>query len=478
MISTSNNPERVSKTEIEQLFRRQREHAPKVAATTFRERKEKLERMLRYILENTSEIEKATYADFKKPAMETRVSEILTLTSEIRYHLKNLNRWMKPHRVPTPLFAIGTDSYIQYEAKGTALILSPWNFPISLALKPLIAAVSAGCTAILKPSEFTPNSSAFIKKLAKNVFNPEEVSVVEGAVEVSTDLLELPFDHIFFIGSSAVGKIVMKAAATHLTSVSLELGGKSPVIIDETADIKSAARQIAWGKFINNGQTCIAPDYVLVDKKVEELFLTEIKAAIASFYSGDDNNIKKSTDYGRVISAPHFDRLQGLFENAVKEGAQVINGGTFDREDLFIAPTVIANVNDSMHVMQEEIFGPILPVISFQTLEEAIAFVNHKEKPLAIYLYTRSTGNTDRILNRTSSGNAMVNEMLTQFQHTKIPFGGIGNSGMGKANGFFGFQEFSNSKGVIKRQFGTIKFLYPPFTPLKEKILNLLLKFI
>lgn len=469
--------ERMSKGDIAALFRKQKELAPRLAVSTCRERRKKLVCMLDYLTRHTEEIEQAAFSDMKKPAAEVKLSEILTLTSEIRYHLKHLSRWMGPHRVPTPLLAVGTRSYIRFEAKGTSLILSPWNYPVSLAIKPLISAVSAGCTAIIKPSEFTPGASAFIRNFVRNIFTPEEVAVVEGDKEVATELLGLPFDHIFFTGSPAVGKVVMRAAAEHLTSVSLELGGKSPSIVDETADIPAAAQKIAWAKFLNNGQTCIAPDYVLVHEKVHAAFLSEIKSAVRKMYAPDGSPIQQSPDYARIISESHFGRLHRLYQDALANGAKLVFGGIFDKQDLFAEPTVLDGATPAMAVMQEEIFGPLLPVISFGSVEEAVGKINELEKPLALYIHSRSSSNTDYILAHTSSGNALVNEALLQFQHPEIPFGGTGNSGMGKANGFFGFQEFSNPKGIIKRKFGTVKFLYPPYSPLKVKILEWMQKY-
>ena len=454
------------------LFGKQKELAPKLAVSTYKDRRKKLTCMLDYLTRHAVEIEQAAYADMRKPPAEVRLSEIITLTSEIRYHLKHLRRWMGPHRVATPLLALGTRSYIQFQAKGTSLIISPWNYPVSLAIKPLIAAVSAGCTAIIKPSEFTPEASAFIKNFVRNIFTPEEVAVVEGDKEVATELLELPFDHIFFTGSPAVGKIVMRAAAKHLSSVSLELGGKSPSIVDETADIPATAKKIAWAKFLNNGQTCIAPDYVLVHEKVQDSFLSEMKKAVSKMYRYTGNSVQQSPDYARIISNSHFERLHLLYQDALVKGAKLVFGGSFDQDDLFIEPTLLSKVTMEMGVMREEIFGPLLPVISFGSVEEAVKKICELEKPLALYIHSRHSAHTEYILTHTNSGNALVNEVLLQFQHPEIPFGGTGNSGTGKANGFFGFQEFSNAKGIIKRKFGTIQFLYPPYLPLKAKILE------
>lgn len=476
-MNTQPTIERISKNDIAALFGKQKANAPAVGRTSYAERKKKLARMLDYLSDHEAEIRQATYADLRKPANEVMLSEIIVLTTELRYHMRHLRRWMKPHSAPGTLMTFGTESCIRYEPKGTALIISPWNYPVSLAIKPLISAVSAGCTAIIKPSEFTPNSNAFLKNFVSNLFNPEEVAVLEGDKEVASDLLELPFDHIFFTGSPAVGKVVMRAASAHLTSVSLELGGKSPALVDETADIVAAAKKIVWSKFLNNGQTCIAPDYVLAHRKITDRLLSEILKAIQAFYNPAGAGIHRSPDYARIINRKHFQRLKTLQEDALQNGAELYCGGYCDEDDLFFEPTVLTGIKPEMALMHEEIFGPLLPVISYDSSEEALARINAGPKPLALYLYSRNEDNIALIISRTSSGNALVNEALVQFQHPEVPFGGIQNSGLGKANGFFGFQEFSHPKGIIRRRFGTISFLYPPFSATTTKILTVIRKY-
>ncbi|GAB3181606.1 aldehyde dehydrogenase family protein [Telluribacter humicola] len=464
--------------EAHELFDKQRQYVHKMVQTTAAERIERLNRLYHYLINHLEEAQEATYKDFKKPAAETMLGEIYVLTSEIKYTCKHLRRWMKPQKVATPMGAIGTSSYIQYEAKGNALIISPWNYPINLALKPLVSAIAAGCVAIIKPSELAPHSSAFVRKVVKAVFPPEEVAVIEGGVEVSQTLLALPFNHIFFTGSPQIGKVVMKAAAEHLASVTLELGGKSPTIVDETADIAATAQKIAWGKFLNNGQTCIAPDYVMVHSEVKHRFVEEFRKAVTSMYNVDGKATEDSDSYARIVNDRHFQRLKLYLDDAVNKGASVELGGKTIARDNFIEPTLITGVNDSMKLMQEEIFGPLLPVIEYQDLREAVNYINAHEKPLALYVHSRSDRNTDYVLSNTSAGNALVNELLFQFGNHEIPFGGVNNSGIGKSNGFFGFQEFSNAKGVMKRKFGTAKFLYPPYTDKIHKLLNFMVKYL
>ncbi|GAB2772255.1 aldehyde dehydrogenase family protein [Rhabdobacter roseus] len=460
------------------LFEKQRLRAAAQAQTTAEQRVEKLKKLLDYLMVHQEEARQATYADLRKPAAETTLGEIYVLTSEIKYTIKHLPRWMKPQRVPTPLSALGTSGYVQYEAKGNALIMAPWNYPINLALKPLVSAVAAGCVAVVKPSELTPHSSAFVRKVIEAVFAEEEVAVVEGDAAVAQALLELPFNHIFFTGSPAIGKIVMKAAAEHLASVTLELGGKSPAIVDETADLRATARTLAWGKYLNNGQTCIAPDYVLVHNSVKDKLVDELKGAIGAMYDPEGRGMMASENYARIVNQNHFERLQRYLDDALNQGAVVAVGGQSTPADRYLQPTVLTHVTERMKVMQEEIFGPILPVLTYQTPTEAVDYVNARPKPLALYVHSRRAARADYFLKNISAGNALVNEVLTQFGHHELPFGGVNNSGIGKSNGFYGFQEFSNPKGVVKRKFGTLRFLYPPYTERQQRILGWLVKYL
>lgn len=470
--------DRMSSTELVDLFKRQRENTRRLALSTAKERKDKLKRMLVYLLRHAGKAEQAVYLDLKKPAHEARISEILTLTTELRYHIKHIDRWLKPQQVSNPLFALGTQNYIQYEPKGTSLIISPWNYPINLALKPLIYAISAGCTAFIKPSEYAPNSAAFVRELVRNVFTMDEVSVVEGDKEVAEELLELPFDHIFFTGSPQTGKKVMAAASKHLSSVTLELGGKSPAVIDNTADLAATARKIVWAKCINSGQSCIAPDYLLVQRDVLDRCIVALKNSIQEMFNPEGESIRRSTDYGRIINGNHFERLRGLYQDAIENGANVEAGGNFDEADLFIEPTLLTDISLSMRLMKEEIFGPLLPILPFDTISEAIDIIRSIEKPLGVYIHSRDSGNIEQILRQTSSGSVLINEVLMQSQHPEIPFGGIGPSGAGRSNGFYGFTEFSNPKGVIERKVGSLKFLYPPYTERTQKLLGWIQRFL
>ncbi|TAH06797.1 MAG: aldehyde dehydrogenase family protein [Runella slithyformis] len=464
-------------TQLRHIFENQRKNTLNVSLSTADERIAKLKKMQAYTMAHLADIEQAMFNDFCKPKVEVLMGEVFGANSEIKHTIKHLKQWMKPQRVPTPLNLIGTSAFIKHEAKGNVLIISPWNYPFSLAIKPLISAIAAGNVAIVKPSEMTPHTSAFLKKMLSDLFTENEVAVVEGDASTATELLKLPFNHIFFTGAPAIGKIVMRAAADHLASVTLELGGKSPSIIDETADIPKIARMTAWGKCLNNGQTCIAPDYMFVHASKKDEFLSEYQKAVTQFYQTDGQAVEQSDSYARIVNARHFNRLKGYLDDAVAQGANVAMGGKTNADQNFIEPTVLTGVNDQMKVMQEEVFGPLLPVLTYQHPDEVINYVNSKEKPLALYINSRSQKNIDYFLNRTTAGDTVINDVLLQFGHSELPFGGVNNSGIGKSNGFFGFQEFSNQRGVMKRQFGDMKFIYPPYTPKVKKIVDFFVKY-
>jgi aldehyde dehydrogenase (NAD+) len=367
---------------------------------------------------------------------------------------------MSMHRVSTPLALSGTSSRYQYEPKGTCLIISPWNFPVNLTFGPLVSAIAAGNTAILKPSEITPHTSTIMAKIVKELFPEDEVCMVEGGIEVSRELLKLPFNHIFFTGSPGVGKVVMKAAAENLSTVTLELGGKSPVIVDETANLKSAAKKIAWGKFLNSGQICISPDYLLVKESVKDALIEAIMNQVQNFYSA---NPSESNSYSRIVNKSHYLRLVGHLEDAKSKGATLAIGGDYEAESCYIAPTLLNNLPDTATLMQEEIFGPLLPVISYKSTDEAISYINAREKPLALYIYSRDSHTTEHILKQTRAGSTCINTNLLQYSNLHLPFGGVNNSGMGKSHGYYGFREFSNQRSVLEQHFPTaMELLFPP----------------
>lgn len=463
---------------FDHLFTSQQQTSTGWRTSSAVERITHLKKIRAWIKDNQQEIRDALKRDFGKPEPETDLSEIFPVTAEINHSIKNLKKWMKPISVSTPLPMLGTSGKIYMEPKGTALIISPWNYPFNLTIGPLISALSAGCPAIIKPSEMTPHTSELVYKMISEIFDPSEVAVVLGEVEVSTELLKLPFDHIFFTGSPAVGKIIMKAASENLTSVTLELGGKSPVILDEDADFSDAAEKVIWGKYVNCGQTCIAPDYILVHESQQQRLILELKVALQKMYDPDYKGIEKSPDLARIINANHFQRLTGTMEDALSKGAEVAFGGNSDLKTRYIDPTILTNVTDEMDVMQDEIFGPILPVKTYSSLDRAIEYVNSKPKPLALYYFGKNSDNTSKVLQETSSGNAVINDCVLHFLHLGLPFGGVNNSGIGKAHGYHGFLAFSNEKGVLRQRVGlnNVTLLRPPYGIKAKQIIASLIK--
>lgn len=463
------------KSNIQKVFEAHRANQYEVANTNYKQRVAKL-KALKNAVENTyrQEIRDALYADLRKPQAETDLTEIFAVTTEIKHAISNLRSWMGNRYVSTPLAFIGSSSFIRYEPKGVCLIISPWNFPLNLTLGPLVGAVAAGNTVIIKPSEHTPNTSAVMKKMINELFPADEVEVIEGAVETSTELLSLPFNHIFFTGSPQVGKIVMKAAADHLSSVTLELGGKSPTIIDETADIKTTVRRIAWGKFLNAGQICIAPDYIYVHESKKEAFVTEIQKVLNDFYDSHPND---SPSYCSLVNQKHAHKINAMLDDAIEKGAKVIFGGQVDLEKKLVSPTLLTDVPMDSMVMKEEIFGPLLPILTFKSNEEVVNHVNSGEKPLALYVYSKSQKNIDYFINQTRAGGSCINNSDMHFLHPNLPFGGDNNSGIGKAHGYWGFKAFSNERGVYRQVIpSAIEMLMPPYNPTKNKIIEWIVK--
>ena len=376
--------------------------------------------------------------------------------------------WVKNQKVPTPLTLFGASSYIKYEPKGVCLIISPWNFPLNLTFGPLVSAIAAGNTVILKPSEMTPNTSALMKMMVQELFDDREVALVEGEVETAQDLLNLPFNHIFFTGSPSVGKIVMKAAAAHLSSVTLELGGKSPAIIDQSANLKTTAKRLIWGKLVNCGQTCIAPDYVLIDKSLQSAFIDECVKSIEYYYS---QNPELSNSYGRIVNQHHLKRLKSLIDDAVVKGATIAYGGKVNETGNYIQPTILTNCKSDMRILQEEIFGPVLPIVNYETTEDVLYQINTNHKPLALYIFSNRKSFVKTISNNTRAGTTVINNNLIQFNNHHLPFGGSNNSGIGKSHGYYGFKAFSNERAFMKQHFkGISEYVTPPYTKLKEKI--------
>lgn len=464
--------------QIAEVFWIQKSSLSRLKNTTHKERIDKLRSIEKYMISHKKELFDALYDDFKKPSSEVILAELLGVKREIDHICAHLKSWMKPQKVDTPLLLLGTQGYVQMEAKGMCLIIAPWNYPFNLAICPLLLAIAAGNAVMLKPSELSPATSTFIKKMITSLFDRSEVAVFEGDAAVSTCLLDQKFDHIFFTGSPMIGKLVMKAAAEHLTSVTLELGGKSPAIIGPLADIEASAQKIAWGKFLNNGQTCIAPDYVYVHEKHYFAFLEALEKSVNSFYNPDKKGVQQSKDYARIVNSRHFSRIMNLVEDAKLHGANVLFGGDTDEQDCFIAPMVLTNCHHDMKIMQEEIFGPILPILVYKDEQEIIDKLAREEKPLALYIFSENEEFTQHILKNTSSGGVVVNDCLIHYGHGELPFGGVNNSGIGKTGGKYGFIEFSNQKSVLIQHSRMMKFLYPPYQLKVRWMLDFILKWL
>ena len=468
----------VSPSEVGTIVDRQRTHAPVVRASDAAQRKAKLRRLRDGLLSNRSAIQDALHADFQKPAVETDLTELKTTFDEIQHAIDHLDEWMTPTRVETPLLYTGTRSSIHYEPKGVVLILAPWNYPLNLTLGPLVSAIAAGNCAVLKPSEHASHTTTLLHELIAELFDEREITVVPGGPDVAEALTHEPFDHIFFTGSPAIGRHVMRAAAEHLTSVTLELGGKSPAIIDHTARLDRTARRIVWSKFVNAGQTCIAPDYVLVEHGVHDALVDRLCDTIHAFYGASAAQQQASDDYARLAYDGHYESVVNLLTDALHHGAQVATGGHHAADDRFIAPTVLTDVPLDADVMQEEIFGPLLPIIPFQTLDDALRIVNERAVPLSLYLFTEREATVDAVLSRTTAGSTCINEGFLHFNNPALPFGGKGESGIGRGHGRRGFEAFSNERAVLQRSYGAqlIESLFPPYGRLKERLAGWILR--
>ena len=440
----------VSEAALGAIFAAQQLTALKLKKSTAAERIARILKLKNVITDHFDLMLKALYDDYKKPAEEAKLS-LGSIFDEIDVDVAFLESWMEPEMVTTPE-ALGGDATISkiiYEPKGVCLFITPWNYPFLLTFHPLITCLAAGNTAIIKPSELTTHSSALIKKIVSLAFPEDEVVVIEGGAEVASDLLDLPFDHIHYTGGSRVGKIIMKAAANHLSSVTLELGGKSPAVIDDSADFADAAGKVAWGKFFNCGQTCIAPDYVLVSEQRKNEFIQTMKATIESM-SGTDGPGIDSPKYLRLVNAHHYRRVKNLLEDALINGANIVTGGTVDDSDNYIAPTLLDNVTSDHAIMKEEIFGPVLPVLTYRTLNDAVNFINQGERPLGLYVFGKDKAAIQSVIGGTTAGGSVVNHVAMHYMSPFLPFGGVGNSGMGRSHGHFGFMDFSNQRPVLE----------------------------
>lgn len=464
----------MTKSNIQSIFDAQRQNHKAVKLTLAKHRIAKLKKLKKAIEDNEDLVQKALWADLRKSGFEASVTEIIFTYGEIDFAIKNLSTWMKPKRVGKTASSLLAKNRILYDSKGVCLIMAPWNYPFQLVMSPLVSAISAGNCCMVKPSEISSNTSSVIAKILTEVFEESEVCCLEGDGTLAEELLKLPFDHIFFTGSTAIGKKVMESASQNLTSVTLELGGKSPVLIDQNVNLEQVAEKIAWGKLVNAGQTCIAPDYVLIHQSRLDEFIGIYKSACQKLFFKNDKVDTQS--YGKIVSRRHFDRLKALVEDAVDKGARIDFGGTFDESSQTIYPVILSRIPEHATIMEEEIFGPILPVIPYGHLDEAINFINRKTKPLALYIFSERKAFINEVLSQTSSGGVCVNDVLVHISNPKLPFGGVNHSGIGSSHGFHGFKNFSHERAIVyqsKTNFN--KMIYPPYEN-KNWVLKLLKK--
>ena len=453
---------------IEKIIQNQRKFFNTGKTKDVKFRLEHLKKLKKSIIVNEGEIKKALKEDLNKSESESYMTEIGMTLSEISYDIRHVRGWSKNKRVGTPLAHFPARSFISKEPYGVALILSPWNYPFMLLIEPLIGAISAGNCAVLKPSEFAPNTANVIEKIVKECFEEEYVTVIQGDKDVSQSLIEKKFDYIFYTGGTRVGKIVMQEASKNLVPVTLELGGKSPCIIDEKYSMHLAAKRLLFGKLLNAGQTCIAPDYVLINKKVKDEFINELRKILKEFLG---ENPVENEDYPKIVNERHFKRLMNLID-----GEKVVIGGKSDENLLKIEPTILDNPKIDSKVMSEEIFGPILPVITYEKIEEAIEYIKKFEKPLALYMFTNDKKIQDKILNEISFGGGCINDTIIHIANSNMGFGGVGYSGIGNYHGKRSFDTFSHERSITKKYSLDLPMRYMPYNELKDKLIKMFLK--
>lgn len=465
---------------IREVFERQRATALRLRTSTAAERIAKIRALRDAVLANSDAWYEAAYADFKKPKGEVDLAEILPVALEANDAIQHLKSWMHPTKVWPTMAMLGTTAHVKVEPRGRCLIISPWNYPVNLTLGPLVSAIAAGNTVIIKPSEMTPHLAAAMTKLIGQVFSEDEVAIFEGDASVSQALLDLPFDHIFFTGSPAIGKVVMAAAAKNLTSVTLELGGKSPTIVDASADVALAARNLMVGKYTNAGQTCIAPDHVYVHASIKDAFVAACRKELDAAYGPDGAARLNTPHLAHIVNSRHTARVKALLDDAIGKGAVALTGGVVSEADCFIPPTLLDNLAPDAKIMQEEIFGPLLPILPFTDLDDVIRKINAEPKALALYIFSTTRANIDKVLAETTSGGACVNHSVFQFIHGRLPFGGVNNSGMGNAHGHYGFKTFSHERAILETQVSlAASFLGPGEVPERiRKLVKSAMKFL
>lgn len=459
--------------DLHTLFEEQTRNRWNISQTSCLERVEKLKALKAEIIKRREDIKLALYNDFKKPFAESELTEIHPVIDELNFTIKHLKSWMKPQKVSTPLVLLGSKSKINYEARGLVLILSPWNYPFSLMINPLVAAISAGNCVIARPSEKTPQTANILKEIIEVIFKSNEVAVVLGEVDIAEKLLKLPFDHIFFTGSTSVGKKVMAAAAINLATVTLELGGKSPAIIDREVDLEIAVSRLTWGKYMNGGQTCVAPDYVFVPIELKNDFIKLFTAQIKKHYGTNSTDRFLSPDFARLIDQGSYNRLK----EKIKSEINIIDDNESRNGSENYFPPTLFETTLSSPIMEDEIFGPIFPIITYQNIEEVISYIQSKHKPLALYIFSKNSKFINFILNQTTSGGVGVNQVILHLANPHLPFGGVGHSGQGSYHGHFGFKTFSHERSVlIQSKFSLTNLYFPPYTTWISKMAFKLLR--
>ncbi len=453
------------------IFDNQKPSLLKLKNENSNQRKKKLTLLLSEIKNSEEKIKAALKADLGKSDVESVLTEIIGIKTELNFAIKNVGKWMKKKYVPRNFLTSFAEPSVLPEPKGRVLILAPWNYPIMLSINPLISAIASGNAVIIKPSEFTPQSSLVVREICNNVFSPQEVAVIEGDGKMAEHLLSLSFDHIFFTGSPQKGSLVMQAASKHLAGVTLELGGKSPVVVDKNCNVQDAAWKIAFFKFANAGQTCTAPDYILCQSSLVDSLILEIRKYFEKFLSeGPKNNMCS------IVSKSHFDRIDSLIEDARLSGANIF-GGKKHQEKLTIEPAIVFNPSKDSKIMQEEIFGPLLPILKYENLDEAINYINSKPKPLALYCFSKDKKFSSKLERETTSGAFIINDCVIHHANPNLPFGGINNSGLGSYHGKYGFDELSHQKSIMKSSyFSPFKLILPPYSQFKKNLVNLINK--
>jgi aldehyde dehydrogenase (NAD+) len=462
--------------DIARVFASQLAVAHRLRTTTPAQRIAKLKTLRSNILAHRDAIIAAGVADFRRPPLEVEMFELMPVIMDISDTCRRLKGWLKPRKVRATSMTLGTSAWVRYEPRGRCLIMAPWNYPLTLTFGALVAAVACGNTIIIKTSEVAAHFSAVIAEITRKTFPENEVTVFEGDASIATALLRLPFDHMFFTGSPEIGKLVMAAAARHLSSVTLELGGKCPTIVDETADIALAVKTIAWAKFANSGQTCIAPDHIYVHASVAGEFVQSFKRLLDQLYGEGDQ--AKRAPLGRIINARHTRRIADLLEDAKRRGAKVLYGGAVDEGELFISPTLIGDIPPDAKIMQEEIFGPLLPIIVYSQIDEVMGRINTAPKPLALYIWSNDKARGEYIIANSSAGGSCINHQSIQFLHHNLPFGGVNNSGIGSYHGEWGIKAFSHERAIVKMNFMLASVFFPPYTDFTRRLVGWILRFL